>query len=43
MPGFDADLDAAKRHHDRFMTLLEARPELRPPWWHRVFGSSKVE
>ena len=33
-----ADLDDARQHRDRLMTLLEARPELRPSWWRRVFG-----
>lgn len=38
-----ADLDDARQHRDRLMTLLEARPELRPSWWRRVFGAGKTE
>ena len=33
-----ADLDDAKQHRDRLMTLLEVRAELRPSWWRGLFG-----
>ena len=33
-----ADLDDARQHRDRLMTLLEVRGELRSSWWRGLFG-----
>ena len=38
-----ADLDDARQHRDRLMTLLEVRGELRPSWWRGLFGGGTAE
>ena len=37
------DLEDARQHRDRLMTLLEVRAELRPSWWRGLFGGGKAE